>query len=212
MQLFFEGGLNRELLKENIKTLRKTAFAQKAGCLIHLLLPSYFADLSYLEKSPDAREIKTFLQESAIFYKKLYEETASESSLKVHLLLPDMEYFISAIKQGESLDKLKINIEIVQKELIAHANSSHKFILLDQNRDELPKMVATLKEQRSVEVMGKPIDISNSRGSESIIFNPYVLTPHRLKSNRRLPYTISPVLNSQLLNYVQKKFKGSNHE
>jgi hypothetical protein len=218
MKLFFAAGCDHNVLKENVGILLKTAQLELTKrrttgtqperlYLAHLLLPSYFTDLPHLKNDSDAKELlHTFLTESANFYKGLYEQSAHDPSLKVCVIIPRLQHFLSAVSQGDSLDKLKINTDVVQEELIESVGSGHGFVLLNQNYEQLTPLVNYLQQKGSSRVAGVGVPIYNKCGLPSTIFNPYTLKPDSKHS-----YQNSPLFNEQLLEYVQHTLKGEKH-
>ena len=206
IRLFFDCGINQQVLKNNFgELLNKNALEQaNVSYFIHMLVPCYFTDLAHLKDDPNIGAIlAAFLKEVTLYIKSFYDEVGAGSGVKICIVIPRLDYFMRAVTEGKNLDKLKINVEVVQKELIELIGSNNNFLLIDQSGDELAVMVNALRHQGIPKVSGKELLLTNSAGFPTTKFNPYVL-----KNDTKHAYHISVVLNQQLLHYLQKKFGG----
>jgi hypothetical protein len=207
IQLFLTTGIEQKTLKTNIQLLLNTAHKNKsASHLVHIFMPSYFADAQALNKKPEcAKTLITFLEESANFYKKLYQEV-DHRDINIHILIPKLEHFTNMIEKANTISKLEANTLVLQEELTS-LGRDHNFVLLDQDIQELEPMIITLRQQGVQQITGTGIPITNAAGFPSTIFHPYIL-----KQDKNYPAATSPIFNNTLVEYVQKQHTDTNHE
>ncbi len=175
--------------------------------LTHLLLPSYFKDASLKDDVKAPEKLHMFLKEAANFYKDLYAQTTSNSSVKVRLVIPHVSHFITAMNQAETMEKAKTNTEVLQTELVDVVGCDNGFVLLNQETEALKPIAASLQQQGTPKVTGTGIPIFNAYGYATTKFIPYILN-----KGKEYHYQTSPLLTQTLLEHVQKQTKEKKHD
>jgi len=226
MQLFFAAGFHHETLAENISTLLATAqryFLEKRTdaheqfCLVHVFVPSYFADLAHLRTMEHApRILHQFLKHAANHYKRHYEPAAAQVGFPICILIPPIKYFTAMMHAG-ACQRAQTDIVIVKREIVEQLNSSCQFALLDQgSKEKLDEMVAILQSAGTRDTVGVKIPlISKESGEETHTFNPYVLVPPKKddsSASKKRDFKSSPLINQQLVTFIQQKHEGERHE
>jgi hypothetical protein len=227
MPLFFAAGFDHKVLKDNIGVLLRTIngacaefhrrYSKNNGQLgplyyVHLFVPSYFADVPQLKDNP--QHLHAFLKASANFYKGMYDNVACESPLKMCLLIPKTDHFLTMFSHGTVTDKtvkFTINTDVVDKEIIKVVGSDNGFMLLNVNGKELVPMCEQLIKKGVEKQMGVEIPITDKTGYQRITsFTKRVLRPG-LNPDTKDSYKTSPLFNEQLLVYVENTFKEVAH-
>jgi hypothetical protein len=209
MRLFLENGIDQKVLQQNMKKLLNTAHALQEGNtssvhLVHVLLPSYFADLAHLkhqQNTPDA--LHSFLRESALFYQKMYGRVGPAYPLKITIFIPCIEHFVAILNQANT-DVQQTNLGVLQTDIFDQIKSPKKMVLINQNMPDLERMITQLRQSRSEPFEGIGLPITNSMGHQSTIFNPYLLKPEK-----EYPYKTSPIFNHDLFLYIKHMHKGN---
>ncbi len=227
MPLFFAAGFDHKVLKDNICILLRTVNGAGAefhrrysknntqlGPLyyVHLFVPSYFADVSYLKDNPHI--LHAFLKASANFYKVMYDNVACETPLKMCLLIPKTDHFLTMFSHGTVTDKtvkFTINTDVVDKEIIKVIGSDNGFMLLNVNGKELVPMCEQLIKKGVEKQMGVEIPITDKTGYHRITsFTKRILRPG-FNPDKKDSYKNSPLFNEQLLAYIESTFKEVAH-
>ncbi len=207
-KLFFDAGFDYTTLQENVRILLKTADQKtentvdnQSRYLVHMFMPSYCADMRHLKDTLQPSVFHTFLKESALFYKRLYEEQAKNYPLDIRIVIPKLEYFTNMIEQDNPPSKLSANIDVLHKELTQQLDSSHNYILMDQDADDLKPMILALQE-KGIQATGASLPITNSKGYPTKKFNPYIVQP-----DSTYTYQTSPLFNQHLVDHVHAQYK-----
>jgi hypothetical protein len=205
--LFFANGFDMETMQENFKSLLQASMKTqlqdcKSRYLVHVLLPCYFTDL---HSDTNHDDVYRFLKHAAVFYKNIYEQFALASNLKICILIPQLKYFSSAIVLNEACDKGGINFDVIANELVKPLGLNYKYVFIDQDIDELKLFIQKLLQYGVPQVVGLGLQIFNSRGAPTTIFNAYTI-----KADGNYEYQTSPILNQQLLEYILKNYKAEN--
>ena len=209
IDLFFSAGYEDSTLEENFSTLinaTQSCFAKKNSShkpayLAHLLMPSYFVDAPELKNNEHAAEqLHTFLIKSALFYRTCYQNAVPSDSFKPIIVIPHIEHFTQAVN-GQQLDKLEINLSVVQKDLINMLPAQHEIMLINQNKDELLPMINELQKKVPHQIGGAYLPITNKRGIPSTIFNSYLIKAE----NKQHTYQQSPLFTQNVVSFAQSR-------
>ncbi len=221
-KLFFAAGFEHKELKDHVSILLKTIQKKYAEIkakniqaepvLMHILLPSYFADLTHLKDQDQAPErLYAFLQESASFFKQFYQENSDNSLLQVYVVIPPLSYFIEMIQSpkpasnvdGNPIELLEANCNVLHATLIEPLKCQ-KYLFFDQDSRDAQPMVECLAQKgvKPEKIACIRIPITNQMGYPSTIFLPYIL-----KRGKEYVYQTSPLFCKELENYF-KEVKG----
>lgn len=206
MKLFFKAGLNTETFKHNVQHLCDTIHALHTTRnvpaqehLFHILLPLYFEDAPTLKEKSELAHI--FLKKAASTYKQLYTQTLSNSSLKVHLVIPPLHYFVNTIKEGPQKDRhVDTTLKILHEEIIGQLQPNHHCILVDHNKNELQELLNRL-DKKEVRIYGHHLPL---HGFPKVKFTPYRIPPHYRNNHQDYPE-----INEGFKDFVQKKLTGA---
>jgi hypothetical protein len=187
-KLFFATGLSDATLRENSNQLLTTVTDEKLPVLLHIFMPSYYADLSEDKKRSD--RLATFLTHAAQLYQRAYQSVATD--VKTFIVIPPLDHFISIKPES---DPCLANLAVVQSIALSSATSSAT--LIDQNLEELKHMVQTLHKDGFTATRGVQLGLYNESGHATTIFNPYILNPEK-----SVPYKDSAFINEHFENYV----------
>ena len=209
LNLFFAAGFNAATMQENVATLyttvdrelqrlSKTLENPVTSCLAHIFVPSYFMESP--ELASDTNTLHTFLCSAAQFYKRLYESvpTAGSNALPVYIIIPKIEAF-TAVMHAKECNKVVANLGVVQENLMASAND--RFVLIDQNKDDLKAMVGYLQVQGLEGVESVHLSILDTMQKPITIFNSYLIRPE----HKALLYGDSPLFNDTLKTFIQQQ-------
>ncbi len=191
-------GLDNQRLESNIEKLIKAV--EKEGLesgikddfyFVHCFLPNYCIGLreKFDVKNNDDIEymayfLKLFLNRASKAYKMLYENSDIKTKAKITILIPPIDYFIDIIK-GTKNDAESI-ADCFQKFLGIKDNDLHnKFILLNNNIDNQSNEISKLLGINS-NIMFKKLELIDSDGHLTSIFNPYVLSKNEAKNKFEL--------------------------
>ena len=187
-KLFFATGLSDATLRGNSTQLLATVTREKLPVLLHVFMPSYYADLAEDKKRSD--RLALFLAHSAQLYQRAYKSIATD--VKTFIVIPPLDHFISIKPES---DPCSANLAVVKSIALPSATSSAT--LIDQNLEELKHMVQTLHKDGFTATRGVQLGLYNERGHATTIFNPYILNPEK-----SVPYKDSPFINDQFEKYV----------
>lgn len=209
MQLFFTAGLDTATLQQNMLNLVQTTdrelkdlatLAKSNGnpVLAHIFVPSYFIESSHLVC--EQQELYLFLQQSAEFYKDMYQRAIPVLNFPVYIIIPKVIDFIAAMSV-DNPNKLELNLNLVKKELMS--SQCEGYMLIDQNIQDLNDMVTYLQKNGIAKIAGRYLSITNSLQQNITIFNPYLIRPEKT-----IPlFKESPVFNAALKAFIQQAGK-----
>lgn len=217
MRLFFEAGMETELLQKNIDALVKAAQEECNGSesctLVHIFVPSYFSDLVHLRDDRAASEkLYCFLRNAARAFQEHFLRV-TDARVRVCIVIPSLTYFVEAIS-CDSFEKVQANSAVVRNEIVQHMLRQSRCILLDHGiHKEGDAMATVLNDSGLVKVTAKGMCLLDLKGYTIHVFNPYLVIPKITSDGqqRKADYKTTPLFNQALVTFFQQS-AGVSHE
>jgi len=228
-EMFFNLGINKNLLHKNIKTLLDTVqsitektgnYPQKKIYLVHVMMPLYFNNSkSYFEQGLlNNNLIELFLIKLAEFYKELYKELCEsqniENNLKIIIVIPPIRYFENYILKQEISSHISHEIRhrkqekntatLIKNEIIDKLSKSNTYVLANAHITGMNAIAQFLIKKDpclTERILTVQIPLYDSTGRTPKGFTPYILN-----MRKKYDFKQSPVINSNLFDYIESKF------
>jgi hypothetical protein len=162
VDMFLHYGIDHETMLRNLQSLINAAVSNQVTCLIHVFLPSYFAQAGMLAPSV----MHQFLLCSARYYKKLYKQIDIPDGMQVAIVIP----LISELHTGS------IEHVIYSTVMQPVGTYSVDYAFANQNQNENVQLCALFNRKYTIAVQNIAFKAHDCRGCETEKnFTPYRL-------------------------------------